>query len=104
MTEERFSRPARAGAAILCADEREVEHLFLTKTILVRLEAAYAGSPNAEETFVFIINQCLRFCPRVYVDIPEGCTRLQADYHRLGVALDERFAGVVLPLARASRA
>jgi hypothetical protein len=58
-----LSRPVRLAARLRGQDEAELEHLFRAARVLVRLEDAFAGVSDARETFLFAVNQSLRFCP-----------------------------------------
>jgi hypothetical protein len=68
----RFTRPVRAAAQLLGVAEEFVEHLFTSARIVVALEESFAGVWDARETFLFTVNQCLRFCPNVAVYLPTG--------------------------------
>jgi hypothetical protein len=57
-------------------DEAELEHLFREARVLVRLEDAFAGVSDARETFLFAVNQSLRFCPNVAVSVATGARDL----------------------------
>ncbi len=67
MSNEAFSRPARLGALITGDSEESIAHLFAEKRILVRLEAQFIEHADARETFLFAVNQCLRFCSNISV-------------------------------------
>ncbi len=67
MESETFSRPARLAASIMGETEEAAIHLFAKKKILVRLEALFCEVPDARETFLFTVNQCLRFCSNISV-------------------------------------
>jgi len=67
MEKEMFSRPARLGAFITGESEEAVIDLFTEKRILVRLEAPFCEVADARETFLFAVNQCLRFCSNISV-------------------------------------
>ena len=69
MKAEIFSRPARLGAALSGMSEEAVEHLFVKKKVLVQLETDFCGVQDARETFLFAVNQLLRFCPNISVSI-----------------------------------
>src|SRR6266446_5656253 len=72
----RFTRPVRAAAQLLSAPEHFVEHLFKSARVLVRLEDGFIGLPDARETFLLAINQCLRFCPNTAVCLPSSAVEL----------------------------
>jgi len=68
--------------------EEAVEHLFLKKRVLVQLEADFCEVQDARETFVFAVNQLLRFCPNISVSIKKDtvdllrvCRELAAHVH-----------------------
>jgi hypothetical protein len=67
---ETFSRPARLAANLAARTEEECAHLFLKKSVLIRLESAFAHIQDARETFLFALNQVLRFCPNVSLLVP----------------------------------
>jgi hypothetical protein len=66
MTDLRRSRPARQAAQATGASEAEAL-ARLDGTVLIALDAALSDDPDARETFVFAVNQCLRFAGRVGV-------------------------------------
>src|SRR5580658_5337596 len=65
-----FSRPARLAASLAQGTEEECAHLFLKKSVLIRLESAFGHLQDARETFLFAVNQVLRFCPSVGLLVP----------------------------------
>jgi hypothetical protein len=65
-----FSRPARVAAALAGRTEREWESLFLEKSILIRIEPAFAHFKDARDTFLYALNQVLRFCPNIGLLVP----------------------------------
>jgi hypothetical protein len=67
-----LSRPARLAARLTRSSEEELEHLFMRKRILIRLEDGFASVPDSRETFFLAVNQCLRFCPNVSVYGPNS--------------------------------
>src|SRR5690242_6062075 len=71
-----LSRPVRLAARLRGQDEAEVEHLFREARVLVRLEDAFHGVRDASETFLFSVNQILRFCPNVTVSVPTSARHL----------------------------
>ncbi len=88
MKTEIFSRPARLGAALSGMSAEAVEHLFVTKKVLVQLEADFCDDQDARETFLFTVNQLLRFCPNIGVSIKKDavdllrvCRELAAQVH-----------------------
>src|SRR5260370_11372111 len=88
MKTEIFSRPARLGAALSGMSEEAVEHLFVKKKVLVQLEADFCEDQDARETFLFAVNQLLRFCPNIGVSIKKDavdllrvCRELAAQVH-----------------------
>jgi hypothetical protein len=94
MTEKRFSRPIRAGATLLNSAESDIEYLFNSQAILIRLEPSYVDSPDAQETFFFTVNQCLRFCSTVYVDTPPSGDVLAKACLYLGAVPSKDFKGL----------
>src|SRR3989442_2382042 len=73
MGNENFSRPGRLGALLTGESEEAVRHLFTEKSILVRLETPFVTVADARDTFLFVVNQSLRFCSNVSVCV-EGCS------------------------------
>ncbi len=104
-----LSRPIRLAAQIRGEDEDQLEHLFTEARVLVRLEEGLIWVRDARETFLFAVNQVLRFCPNVGVCVPDAATdlveaanevaaRVHGRGHRVQVAgMDEAatFAAVV---------
>src|SRR5713226_8238671 len=95
MEKEMFSRPARLGAFITGKSEEAVIHLFTEKRILVRLEAPFCEVADARETFLFAVNQCLRFCSNISVCIEGGsealvraCDSLVVQVHGSGASVE----------------
>lgn len=95
MEREVFSRPARLAASIMEETEEAAIHLFSEKKILVRLEAPFCEVPDARETFLFTVNQCLRFCSNISVCIEGGsdslvgaCNLLAVQVHGLGAKVE----------------
>src|SRR5260370_3708001 len=76
MKAEIFSRPTRLGAALSGMSEEAVEHLFVKKKVLVQLESDFCEVPDARETFLFAVNQLLRFCPNIGVSIKKDAVDL----------------------------
>jgi hypothetical protein len=89
-----FSRPARLGAFITGQTEEAVIHLFTEKRILVRLEAPFCEVADARETFLFAVNQCLRFCSNISVCIEGGSEALIRACDSLVVRVHGSGAGV----------
>jgi hypothetical protein len=94
MEREIFSRPARLGAVITGEREEAIVHLFTKKRILLRLEAASLDVPDARETFIYAVNQCLRFCSNISVrieggsdDLLQNCNSLAVRIHGLGASV-----------------
>src|SRR5258708_5901440 len=83
MKAEIFSRPARLGAALSGKSEDAVEHLFVRKKVLVQLEADFCEVQDARETFLFAVNQLLRFCPNIAVSIKRDAADLIRACHEL---------------------
>jgi hypothetical protein len=83
MTADIFSRPARLGSLLTNQTESCVAQLFREKTVLVRLEAAFSIIPDARETFLFTVNQVLRFCSNVSICVEDGSAELIPICHNL---------------------
>src|SRR6266508_5596397 len=66
MTDLRRSRPTRQAARATGASEAEAL-ARLDGSVVVALDDALAEDPDARETFLFAVNQCLRFAGRVGV-------------------------------------
>jgi tRNA A37 threonylcarbamoyladenosine dehydratase len=82
-----FTRPVRAAAQIRGSSEGAVEHLFRSARVAVRLEERFAESHDARETFLLAVDQCLRFCPNVCVQLPRGATDLVEQFNKLKSAI-----------------
>lgn len=67
MNGENFSRPARLAAVVSGESEEVARRLFGEKRILVRLETSFLPLVDARESFLLVVNQCLRFCSNVSV-------------------------------------
>ena len=85
------SRPRRLAATLTNQDEIEIEHLFDRARVLVRLESGLSDDADARESFLFAVNQILRFCPNVAVSFAPGnpgllevCNTLSAMIHGVG--------------------
>src|SRR5882724_4370936 len=99
-----LSRPVRLAARLLGQDEADLEHVFRKASVLVRLEDGFAGVSDARETFLFAMNQTLRFCPNVAVCVPAGAgdlieagndlaSRVHGAGHRVQIASAGDLAG-----------
>ena len=82
-----FSRPARLAASLARQTEEESAHLFLKKAVLICLESALAHVRDAQETFLFAINQVLRFCPNIGLLVPSEYRDLADRSIELAVAI-----------------
>src|SRR6266568_5139735 len=71
-----FSRPARLAARLRRDGGEASNYLFNKKHILVRIEEAFGEMADAQETFLFAVNQVLRFCPNVVVAVPRNARNL----------------------------
>ena len=71
-----LSRPVRLAAELCGQDEAALAHLFREARVLIRLEEAFADVPDARETFLFTVNQVIRFCPNVALCVPAGARDL----------------------------
>src|SRR5260370_12787113 len=97
-----YSRPARLGALVGGLTEKDVVSLFSRKRILVRLEAGSSATSDARETFVFIVNQVLRFCPNVSIcvggasELIHTCRNLAARVHGSQRAIDVLAGGLAI--------
>lgn len=76
MTNENFSRPARLAALLTGESEEGAKQFFTEKKILVRLETPFAPFADARDSFLFVVNQALRFCPNVSVCVDAGSAEL----------------------------
>jgi hypothetical protein len=70
MTTIEFSRPAALAARLAGTDISRIEHLFVTRRVLLRLEEQFAETPAARETLALLANEILRFCPNIIIDLP----------------------------------
>jgi hypothetical protein len=84
-----FSRPARLAANLSDQTEEQSTELFWEKRILVRLEEAFARVPDARETFLFAVNQILRFCPNLAVNVPRNSSDLVDRTHELAIDIHD---------------
>lgn len=98
-----FSRPARIASRLMERAEQESADLFLEKRIMIQLEPDFAGIVDARETFLFLVNQVLRFCPNIGLLVPpeahtliDTSVELAKAIHgrraRIRVATDQRAA------------
>lgn len=85
-----LSRPVRVAAELLRQDETALLHLFEDAHVLIRLEQAYCDRPDAWETFLFTVNQVIRFCPNVAVCVPAGSTGILAAAHVIAARVHGR--------------
>ncbi len=83
-----LTRPVRAGAQLVRRSEEFVDHLFKSARILIRLDEAFCDFQDARETFLFAVNQCLRFCPNIEIYLPsaacdlvEQCNHIASSVH-----------------------
>src|SRR5437879_9000175 len=88
MERRAYSRPARLGALVADLPEETILGLLSKKRILARLETMFSEDPDARETFVFTVNQVLRYCPNVSIcvdksanDLIETCRHLAYRVH-----------------------
>jgi hypothetical protein len=79
---ELLSRPIRLAAELRDEAAAAVASLFAEARIMIRLEDAFGNLHDARETFLFAVNQTLRFCPNVALCVP-------ADARDLVQAADE---------------
>jgi hypothetical protein len=102
-----LSRPLRLAAELRGTDEATLEHLFDDAHVMVRLEEAFTGAPDARETFLSLVNQIVRICPNVAVcvstpDIADEARSIAARVHGTGHPVEiadireaPRFAAIV---------
>jgi hypothetical protein len=90
------SRPLALAARLLGDELAFVEHLFVERRVLVRLDEQRADSGPMQEALLLAVNETLRFCPNVAVALPPSATALattvraiaadiHGDAHELGV-------------------
>jgi hypothetical protein len=84
-----FSRPARLAATLSDCTEDEALQLFSEKHVLVRIEEEFASVPDARETFLFAVNQILRFCPNVVLHLPQLSFELIENINQLKEEIHE---------------
>lgn len=88
-TDAQFSRPARLAAALIDQTEQQAAQLFTEKRILVCIDEEFASLPDARETFLFALNQVLRFCPNVALGLPVPSLGLVEDANELNREIHE---------------
>lgn len=95
MNHEKLSRPARLGAHLSGKQDDAVARLFTEKRIFVRLEPEFCELADARETFLFTVNQLLRFCPNISVsakgdhsNLVEACDELASQIHGRGARVN----------------
>src|SRR5260370_42040081 len=95
MNHEKLSRPARLGAHLSGTHDEAVAQLFTEKRIFVRLEPEFCEIADARETFLFTVNQLLRFCPNISVSVNgdrtnlvEACDELASQIHGQGARVN----------------
>lgn len=88
MNGESFSRPARLAAVVSGESEEVARRFFTEKRILVRLEKSFLPLADARDSFLLVVNLCLRFCSNVSVcvdPVSEGliqsCNSLARQIH-----------------------
>jgi len=105
------SRPLRLAVQVGCLQEDTLAEVF-SQRVAVRLQGEQAGNPDARESFLFAVNQILRFCPNVSISLPPGEHRLAREARRLATAIvapeaqmsliaDDRSAAVTLTVGTA---
>lgn len=77
----RRSRPAREAAALAGIDEAEALRRFDHARVVVALADESAGDRDAHETFLFAVNQILRFSANVAIAVPASAQPLVAEAH-----------------------
>lgn len=83
----RRSRPAREAAALAGIDEAEALHRFDHARVVVALADESAGDSDAHETFLFAVNQILRFAANVAIAVPTSAHPLVAEAQALARAI-----------------
>src|SRR5579872_595211 len=78
-----FSRPARLAADLGNWTEEQAAQLFTEKRILVRVEEEFAMVPDARRVLFRSVNQVLRFCPNVALQLPPPLVQLAEDTNEL---------------------
>lgn len=88
MNGENFSRPARLAAVVSGESEEVARRLFAEKHILVRLEKSFLPLADARDSFLLVVNLCLRFCSNVSVCVDpmsegliQSCNSLARQIH-----------------------
>lgn len=82
------SRPLRAAAEATGRDEHELAGQFARRRVLIRLEDRVADDVGARETFLYAVNQTLRFCPNVSISVPPAALELIAETRALAVGIN----------------
>ncbi|MFL5961793.1 MAG: ThiF family adenylyltransferase [Gaiellaceae bacterium] len=75
MSSIELSRPVALAAELTATDASVIEHLFTTKRILLRLEPALGDVQAAHETLILLVNEVLRFCPNITVELPPAAAQ-----------------------------
>lgn len=84
-----FSRAVRLAATLTDRTEQQAAQLFTEKRVLVCIEEEFVSLPDARETFLFAINQILRFCPNVSLGLPGSSLQLVEDANELNREIHE---------------
>jgi molybdopterin/thiamine biosynthesis adenylyltransferase len=71
VSDEQRSRPLRLAAQLTGTDDSDLAKVF-TQRVAVRLPADQAECADARETFLFAVNQILRFCPNLSISLRAG--------------------------------
>lgn len=85
------SRPLRLAARVTGAEEADLANVF-TGRVAVHLAGDQAGRPDARESFLFAVNQILRFAPNLSISLPAGESELAQEVRALA-------KGIVAPEA-----
>jgi molybdopterin/thiamine biosynthesis adenylyltransferase len=65
------SRPLRLAAQVTGGKEADLSNVFAGR-VAVHLAGDQAGRPDAHETFLFAVNQILRFAPNLSISLPDS--------------------------------
>jgi hypothetical protein len=76
------SRPLRLAAESAGVPVETLARTF-KRRVAIELAQEMAGSADARETFLFAVNQILRFCPNISVCLPSGDEQIAEDVNLL---------------------
>jgi hypothetical protein len=83
----RRSRPAREAAALAGIDETEALRRFDDAQVVIALAEELADDGDAHDTFLFALNQILRFCTNVAIRVPAGTEALVVEVQTVAKAI-----------------